>query len=82
MITIEDIKVLQDGVAEIETTLRAEHLRLSDRPDEGDPVLLADEKVSVAKMLHTASKTSRDLLELRLSAEWYYRLKEDGKSVK
>lgn len=75
MITIEEINTLQETVERIEATLRLEHQQLSTSPDEeADDSLTADMKVSVAKMLHTASKTSRDLLNLRHSAEWYYTL--------
>lgn len=75
MITIEEINTLQETVSRIETTLRLEHQQLSTLPyEEADDSLTADKKVSVAKMLHTASKTSRDLLNLRHSAEWYYTL--------
>ena len=75
MLTIEEINTLQDTVSRIEAVLRMEHQQLSTMPVmEADDSLTADKKVSVAKMLHTASKTSRDLLNLRHSAEWYYTL--------
>ena len=70
MITIEEIKNVQQTLSRFENELRNEHRGLmSDNVDEKQAV---EERVSLAKMLHTASKASRCLCNLRLSAEWFY----------